>query len=376
MKKIAAVLLPAVLLVSCGAPDQPAAATRRNGGEQVPLPEVDVWLSITDSIGVELGDSTLMFGLPAVAVRMPEDRIAVMDMQKHRVSIFNGGGDFITSVGRQGSGPGEFLLPSYLSVTPSGGLVVCDAMAGHLSFFDPGFQYTGSLTGFFPSPPVVNVFITDTTFVGMKPEYEQDDRGMYMGFSVSLWNISSPEPVLVYHRYLNPFDMTDMSGLTRDMVIFTADWDGSVYTSVFSTSEFLVKAWNPDGTLMFTITEPFSRIRKSDEDIESEREFIRNRMIQGGAPSFMAESYEPEPYRIAVNSLGIGPDLNLWVQLGVHNTPVFRVYDRDNGDYLYTAALEETDSARDMTVIMNHWGFTGVNQLSDDWPRVYLIEEI
>jgi hypothetical protein len=372
-KAVALVPLVAVLMAACGPGEQPAEPVENAAGAG--FPEVDVWLSITDSIGLEVGDSNLVFGMPAVAAWMPGDRIAVMDMQKCRVSIFSRDGGFITSVGRQGSGPGEFLLPSWLSVTPRGGLMISDAMAGELDFFDSTLTYSGSVGGFFPSPPIITVSLSDTVFVGMKPDFEQNEQGMFMGYTVARWNTADPAPELTYHRDLAPLqDPTDMSAMTDNMVLFAASPGGQVYTTVFSTEKYEFSAWNPDGTPLFTVSEPFERVEKSPEDIDIERQFVRDRMRQGGAPDFMVESYEPDPYRYAIGSLGIAPDGTLWVGMGVYNHPVFRVYDAATGDYLYTAALENPDNPRDLTVGMNRWGFTALDQMSGDWPRVYLLD--
>ena len=373
MKYVILPMMALMLLFSCGTQEEPVEAAEQETVEG--FPEVDEWLSITDSIGVELGDSNLVLGMPAVAAWMPGNRIAVMDMQKFRVSVFTPDGEFISSVGRMGSGPGEFLLPSWLSVTPSGGLAVCDAMAGELDFFSPELEYTGSLSGFFPSPPVITVFLTDSVFVGMKPEFEQNDQGMFMGYSVSRYHIASSEPEVVYYNELSPFDPSDMSGITGNMVVFAASPEGNVYTTVFSTEEYSFDAWNPDGTPLFSVSEPFTSVEKSQEDIDLERQFVRDRMRQGGAPDFMVESYEPDPFRYAIGSLGIAPDGNLWVGSGLYNHPVFRVYDPLNGEYLFTAALESPAESLDYTVQMNGWGFTAIDQMSGDWPRVYVLEE-
>jgi len=374
VKKLYALFVVALLALACGREDGPVQAGE--AGSRVPLPDVDVWLSITDSIGIEMGDSTLMLGMPAAAFWMPENRVVVLDMQKFRASIFTPEGEFIASLGRQGSGPGEFLLPSYLSVTPSGGIAVCDAMAGHLSFFSPDLEYTGSVSGFFPSPPVMTVFIADSVFIGMKPEFEQNENGLFMGYTVARWNISSPEPEQVFYSKLNPFDISDLSNInfTEGMVLFAATSEGVVYTTVLSTEAYEFNAMNPDGSELFSVTEPFTRVRKTQEDIDSEREFVRNRMRQGGAPEFMVNSYQPDPFLFAIGSMGIAPDGNLWVAQGVYGSPVFRVYNPATGEFLFTAALEVGDEERDITVMMNRWGFTGIDQMSGDWPRVYIID--
>jgi hypothetical protein len=53
-------------------------------------------------------------------------RIHVLDVLEFRVSVFDRSGDFIRSVGRSGSGPGEFRFPSDLAVRADGAIAVFD----------------------------------------------------------------------------------------------------------------------------------------------------------------------------------------------------------------------------------------------------------
>jgi hypothetical protein len=55
-----------------------------------------------------------------------EGRIHVLDVLAFRVSVFDRSGDFIRSVGRSGSGPGEFRFPSDLAVRADGAIAVYD----------------------------------------------------------------------------------------------------------------------------------------------------------------------------------------------------------------------------------------------------------
>ncbi|MCD4847816.1 MAG: 6-bladed beta-propeller, partial [Candidatus Aegiribacteria sp.] len=145
-----------ILMLACGAQespseevvDEPITAT-----EEYVLPDADVYMTITDSIGVELGDSNYVFGSIAGVSLTPESDIAVLDRQKACVSLFSPEGEFIGRIGRKGSGPGEFLLPVGMAFFPDGGLVVSDGMGGKLIYFNSDLEYESDLSGFYPSPP-------------------------------------------------------------------------------------------------------------------------------------------------------------------------------------------------------------------------------
>lgn len=336
------------------------------------IPAVDVWLTITDSIGVEMGDSDFVFGKPVAAFRMPAGRLAVLDMQECRVSIFSSDGELLGCLGGYGSGPGEFLLPFGLAITPTGGIVVSDAMSGRMEYYNSNMTYVHGNGGYYLSPPTNCVFLTDTTFIAMKPDYETEGTTINAGFVVALWNTASIEPQQVYYRYLKPFSPMDLSGSAKGIPLFAATADGNVYTSPVSTTEFTINGWNPDGSSLFVITEPFDMVQKSQEVIDREREYLQGVMNLGGAPDSMHDIFEPEAYYYAISTIGIGPDGNLWVGLGYHSRPVFRVYNPQNGQYEFTAAL---DCDRNLTVMMNRWGFAALEQLSDQWPRVFLLEQ-
>ncbi len=361
-----------LMLASCNQSNQSAERESSNSGEE--FPDVDLWLTITDSIGVDYGDTNLVFGMLAVAVRIPEDRVAIMDIQKAKVSIFHNDGSFINTVGRQGSGPGEFLQPSWFSVTPSGGFVVSDYMAKKLIFYNSDLVYTGSMGSFFPSPPDRTLFLNDSMFVGTEIDYEMNDQGILAGFVVALWDTDSLEPEVFYFRDLALLDPANPFNSEATQPISTISPEGMVYTSVQSTDEYVIHGWNTDGSQLFTISESYTRVPKTQEEINYERETTRGFMSRAGIPDSWLDSFEPEPFHYAISSLGIAPDGNLWVGLGYYSHPVFSVYDPHSGEYLFTAALECPENKRKLSVIMNRWGFTALAPMPDSWPRVYLLE--
>lgn len=370
-------LIIGVLLLAAGCGDEAPAGDGQQGGEtggeptSLEMPQVDKWLVIQDSLGVELGDSNLVFGTIVAAQFLPNGNIAIGDMGKTAVSVYSPEGEFLASVGQKGQGPGEYLLLSSFAVTPDNGFIVPDAMGGKINFYDSGYGFTHELSGFFPSPPV-GIAPVPGGFVGLKPAFEQNEDEMLTGMSVCLWT-DSAEADVVYRENLIPFDMNDMGAMAKTAIMFTVDGDGNVILAQYDVENYRITSFTPEGQEIWTIEEDFPMVRKPQEDIEIEREIVRNRMTAGGAPPAMADSYEPDPYRSMVASLSMDNHNRLWVMSGLYEGAVFRVYDAASAEYLFTAALRTGEEGENIMPVISPYGILAFDPTSDDWPRVYIV---
>ncbi len=63
------------------------------------------------------------------------DRVYVIEWENHRVSVFTLEGQFVTSFGSNGKGPGQFNHPAGLAVDSSGVVYVCDNWNDHVQLF-------------------------------------------------------------------------------------------------------------------------------------------------------------------------------------------------------------------------------------------------
>jgi hypothetical protein len=381
MKYLLLLPLALLLVTGCGSPqpsdntdvsnDTDAAENSNTEDDAYVLPDADEYLTVTDSIGIELGDSNYVFGTIADAKFTKDGKIAILDAQKAAVSLFTPDGEFIRRIGRNGSGPGEFLAPTGIAFMPEGGLVVSDGMGGKLVYFDENYNYLQETTGFVPSPPATIVAINDDEIVGIKPDFEQDEDGMFMGFTVGKWNMDSSTPVVVYYSHMSPFDPSDLSSMTDDMVLFTATEDGTVFTAPMSTESYSFTAWTADGEEIFTCErEDFQRVAKTQNEIDLETELVNSRMIAQGMPPSMAH-WEPIPYRSSINSLFVDGLNRLWVLKGTAATPAFDVYDMD-GNLLFTTALDAGARAKTWSnTIIGKECFISFDANSEDYPRIY-----
>jgi len=377
MKKVLSAALLA-LLTACGGGEPAAGGTAADStvavapsDEVYALPDADVYLTVTDSIGVEIGDSNYVFGAIGGAGISPLGEIVVLDLQKIRLSRFTIDGDFVGSVGRSGSGPGEFLLPVGFTFLSQGDMIVSDAMGGKLVRFDSTFAHVGDVAGFFPAPPATLAGVGPDAIVGMKPEFTQNEEGMFMGFTVARWEWGQSEPSIVYYTKSDPFDPADLSSLGESLVFFGAAEGTPVFTCPMSTEEYVFTAWAGDGTELFTVTdEDYEQVRKTQEEIDLETEMVNARMVQQGMPPEMA-NWEPDPCRLAI--AGIAPDGmgRVWVTRGTTLTPTFDVYDME-GNLLFTAALDAGERAKTWAVQICGDRFLAFDANPEDYPRLYL----
>lgn len=370
MKYILYSIMLLALIPGCGDPEGTPDAVETTGQEARTVPSADVQLTIADSIGVEMGDSNYVFGGIIGVAYTPSGNIAVLDMQKHSVSIYSPEGEFLQSVGRHGSGPGEFMLPAGMAFQPNGALIVSDAMGGKLEFFDENYAHTGKLDGFFPSPPANLVAIDTTSFMGMKPTFLQEGSEMLMGFMVGRWTMDSNEPEVVYYENMSPFDPSDMSSMGEDIVFFSAASDGTVFTAGMDSEEYSFTAWSGAGEELFTYTkEDYQMVEKTPEEIEEEREFVNQQMISRGMPAEMA-NWEPEPWKAAIGALYVDDYDRLWISRGTENVPYFDVYSLQ-GEPLFTAVLDTDRNTDYFAVMISGEGFLAFDANADDYPRVF-----
>jgi hypothetical protein len=57
--------------------------------------------------------------------------VYVVDTQNNRIQVFTSDGHYLKSIGKQGSGPGEFLLIHDLDIDDNGILHVLDSRDAH-----------------------------------------------------------------------------------------------------------------------------------------------------------------------------------------------------------------------------------------------------
>jgi DNA-binding beta-propeller fold protein YncE len=82
---------------------------------------------------VNLGDKVKSFG--SMTVDTVNKRLLIPDVKEHKIAIFNLNGEFVSSLGKGGTGEGEFLYPTAVAVDKEGSIYVCDSQNARVQKF-------------------------------------------------------------------------------------------------------------------------------------------------------------------------------------------------------------------------------------------------
>ena len=328
MNKLVVTISVLVLLIACGG-EQPVISEME---EIHALPAYT--LSATDSIGIEMGDSAYVFGAIMDSEILPDGNIMVLDGTCCKIRIYSPDGEHIRSFSGRGSGPGELINPFNLYNWGNGEISVIDVYAGGIHRFTTEGEWLG-LDLQITNASFINPTVTaEDRFVSFKSRFFQEGDVIYATAFVGLFPMTT-EPEVTYWEETVPWDPSNMGNLANRLLFsnfYTADpATGRIYVSPFNEDNYSILCYEADGTSAGTITADYTPVPKTDEEIESEKNFIEFflRNSESNNPNFNYEC-DPWPNHFAVTGLYIGPDGNLWAMRGGMDVPTFDIWSQDH----------------------------------------------
>ncbi len=356
-------------VLSCAGTDEETETPREPGIDTVVV-------SISDTLGLLIGDSNYVFGTITQASLGEDGRLYVLDGQLGRLVIFSEELEFVRYVGRPGSGPGEFQYPQSFAFLGDDRLAVCDWGAGSVVFFDSAFQYVDHLTGYYPDSPRYIVPGPGSTYVAMNIELEQSE-GETEGSSFIARFGQGMEPEHIYDSW--PLMIT-MYGDPEDPDVsigrvdqdFDSNLEGTVYLTERDDSTYLVEVFLADGTVDTLVNKSWERIEKSQE--QRQEEFYEETRNQNEDGSQMGRRTVQDIYLWlnAVGSIDIDPDGNIWVGQAYTVMPTFEVYS-PSGELRYVAVIPELVTVKGLEYCFRN-GFLAYDRQPVDYPKVYILE--
>jgi len=345
-------------------------------GEAPPeLPDIEYKLVITDSIGVETGDSNYMLGKVLSPVHSPDGNIVYLDWLKKALFIYTPDGEFIRSVGREGSGPGEFQRPMTISYYSNGNILVWDVHSTIL--FDSDYNYLNQTSWSGVGPLLVSA-VDSGGFIGLDYSLREGENGTLAIQTLGLWD-GNIDPSVEYFRtehdfVFNPETIFDFSTRRNEGLWSCATRDGRVFYCWISIDELVIHGSEPDGTPFLLIEDDnVHRVRKTEDEIQTERDnFLGGRSIPDDYPI----TIKPDPYKYTVRGMFLDGEDRLWVRMGCYPGIVFRVYDM-NGEILFHAMVEYDGDPIDLNtweITGDEYGFLGHNTSYEEYQRIYMLE--
>lgn len=372
MKLIAAAVMMA-LLISCGGEETE---------QEIPVqatPEVPtVYLVPVDSIGIEMGDSTLVMGAIEGLAYGPDGNIAILDCALACVRIYSPEGKYLRQIGRRGNGPGELQSIAFLGISEDGHVYLtgdgCELLGVHQ--FD---YYTGEWLGSIPSlgtPPTCIEGAEDSFYVRKDINLDTSSGEPLILISIAKFAYGGEEPVMTYIEDTAPFNPADMASMI-ELVWYgydvATDFSGNTYIAPRSTEDAVVIIYGSDGEESERIELDLEPVLRTEEEIEMEKLILTAKM------SIMGDDHmpplEPNPYKPLIRGLEVDEEGNIWVQHGGTAVPTFSVFN-SSGELMFNAVVAGNPPDG------NSWRFyidgNGILAYAEDpadgYQKVYLLE--
>ncbi len=369
MKKTLCITAAMILAASCGGTDSPVEEAVSPQGEDM------IQLSITGTIGVELGDSNYVLGAVQSIDHDLQGNILVLDRFACRVRVYSREGEFIGSISSSGSGPGELLNPLDMTVLGDGRIVVESPWSGGLHGFTTDGEWLGLLTPFYNNPPMNLRGADDGAYVAQRLEVLPDGNGdLAVQTFVGRYELGE-EPTVKYWEYEFPFDPNDLTELLRNTMMghtFAADRQGNIFMAELTSEEYLVQGFRPTGELFVEITADAEQVQKTPEEMEEEEIYVESYLESMGASGVVIE-YHPDPLRNTIGEVETDGE-RVWVRRGTVLEPVFDVYDY-SGEVLFTAEVPDAgEDAPFWDFNIDEQGITAFSMNPELFQQIYVLE--
>lgn len=366
------VLLISALVLSlfaCRGTEQPV-----SDSEDIPVePETPV-LRVTAEIGLELGDSNFVFGVIQDVDFTADGNIAVLDMQKKKISIFSTPGEFLGEFGGAGEGPGEFLNPQGIACLSDGRIAVTDPFSRKVEIFGSNLQHLETFSDFVSRAPFV-ITAVGTGFAGEQGDFNRDAGTATT--SVALWE-EDADSIIVFFEIENNLSpdyilnriMKPRAGLISD--------NGNVYYSAPESKEYSVSVYPIDGSERYVLSRPgYVPVVKSAEDLQEDIDAYEYRMqamaSSGRGRRLAGITYDPPADYYAISSIGADSEGNIWVQRGWESNPTFDLFPPGATESVETVFADPDLELSDFTFVISPHGMAAFNPNPDDYPRVLIL---
>lgn len=366
------ILLPSLacfMVLSCGcAREQPAP-----GHENLAAYSLRAY----DSIGVETGNEMLMFGNISDACILEDGRTAVVDRIFKTVRVFSESGDFLAEISGTGTGPLEFLAPTFVSPWGSG-LMICSFMDMKELYYDSNCVCVGEVRfedpTIRPGCPVRVQAVDDTLFVGDTFFITVQKNGDYEGGTeVSLWD-GDARVRTFWSRTAETFNQLTFQ-IDARIHSYYDPGSGRLYWADAVPDRYEVHCFDlaADSEWVF-VDRDWSPVPKPDSIVQEERELYTRSWNEGTGhdPEF---DFPVNPFYNAVEGIGVDSLGRVWIRTGLCNASMFDVYDGD-GVLLFACSLDVSDwqdlDGWDVTVCRQ--GFLAFTRNPETYPKVYMLE--
>lgn len=315
-----------------------------------------IQLSVTDTIGIELGDSCYVFGYLADAVRT-DSIIYALDMSYAQLRMYTPDGEYSGYIGGRGDGPGELVMPQWLELFSDGSMIIQDIT--DLGLYNSRGEWLSHIFVHSGNWPTHHTVTGPGTVAVRWHEFLREPSHMLRQFIASYDLEGEFQAEFMTDSIcipVDPEDNTDALNRTFFSHYFCGDLDGNLYMVQQHIPQYRVVCCGADAVPFDTLSLDLPVVYKTEDEIALEKRHIEEYLTGMGTSNVMQWIYDPDTFRAPIDGIWLGWEGNLWVLRGTESTPVFDVWSIPEGELLYRAELDlELLPDEFLTFYINPW---------------------
>ena len=302
-------------------------------------------------------DDEVFFGNVGRIIMDAEGNLLLLDTQLSEIQVYDGDGNHLRTIGREGDGPGEMRRPNDCFIMGDGAICVLQGFGGRITKLDG----EGLPAGDASYAPISGSGQFSVMIRGLAAGDDMLLAGIKLAFTgntseqtyfLTRCDATGKELGTIIEKK-NTIDYSDFV-LTEGGMDFV--WgrmavgpDGTVHV-VPARNEFAVHSWAPDGTERI-ITRPYEPVSRNDEQKD-----VARKIVEGIGTNYPTPPREIgiEDYEADVTGMWAHADGTLWIQTsrGDAEHPdgtwtMLDVYDTDGKFVRQVALAGDHDPLRD-----------------------------
>ena len=263
-------------------------------------------------------DEDVLFGVITSIVSDENGSFYMLDSQLNEVQVYSSDGEYLTTIGREGEGPGEFRAAFNLLLLPSGNIGVLQAFPSKIIGLTPdgnpadGFELPKS-DGEAGFKALLQARHAGDNLAVIYALNQPGEAGFTQRSVLALLDQSAENEQVLFTQ--------DSTMAAADPLIAEREWDafrnrwtsgpdGKVYSAV-DYGEYKINVWGPDGELDYVINREYPAHERTKEQSETVLEIYKGFTRQIPVPNMR---YEIEPNWNPIQSINARDDGTLWVQ--------------------------------------------------------------
>lgn len=325
-------------------------------------------LRVVDSLGVEIGDSTQIFGEINGVCFTSDSTFIVFDRSYQNLRLFTIDGQHLATESYLGNGPLEYRFAEYLAPLDSRFGVFDYEMPPRCTLFNSELIPVSSVTLQEYTALMNPVFLGPDYIIGGVMSFEDRDGSLIIKNEICKWRTEDGvREILLCETTSELGSFEEGYGSFVDLEHCISTYKDSLIFIALDVNESRILTFTSDGICCDTIAFQLTREPRSAEEIELEITWRKVR--DGNLREWYPSELEPCITQLQVqDSIG-----RLWVSHGSQLSPEFEVFDI-HGNHVFSCScsgLPENDLYR---FSISDEGYIAYTMYPEDYPRVFILE--